>query len=98
VIFCSAGYLQPPSMLAPSTVCSDVAGGSSIDDGPDAPLPATYPHRGSVRGVVELAAQLLLPVNGLCRLLEKITFISVVSRAGDACVRALQEPTKCAWV
>ena len=48
--------------------------------------------RGSVRGVLALAAQLLLPIKGLC---SKLTYvpITVVARAGSACLDALKEPT-----
>ena len=61
--------------------------------GPDA---ASYPtQRGSVRAVLSLAAQLLLPINGLCSKLKLIP-ISLVSRAGNACEEALAEPTQCA--
>ena len=48
--------------------------------------------RGSVRGVVSLAASLLLPVEGLC---DKFTWLpfTPVQRAGEACKDALKAPT-----
>ena len=61
-----------------------------------APSAATFPKgRGSVRRVVTLAAQLLLPINGLCSKL-KLVPISLVSKAGSACVDALKAPSECA--
>ena len=53
--------------------------------------------RGSVRGVLALAAQILLPIEGLC---SKLTYvpISLVARAGSACLTALKDPTTCAPV
>ena len=51
--------------------------------------------RGSVRGVLSLAAQLLLPIEGLC---SKLTYvpIQVVSKIGTICLDALKEPTRSA--
>ena len=84
MVLCSAGNLQPLSNLFQQRGSMTLAGGPSA---------ATYPKgRGSVRRVVTLAAQLLLPINGLCSKL-KLVPISLVSKAGSACVDALKAPS-----
>ena len=50
--------------------------------------------RSSVRGVLALAAQILLPIEGLCQTLTYVP-ITVVGRAGNACLTALKTPTTC---
>ena len=54
-----------------------------------------FKTRGSVRGVLAAAAQILLPIEGLC---SKLTYvpISLVAKAGSACLKALKDPTTCA--
>jgi hypothetical protein len=47
-----------------------------------------------VRGVLALAAKILLPIEGLC---QKLTYVPItaVARAGNACLTALKDPTTC---
>ena len=63
------------------------------DDYEEALVASFYKTRGSVRGVLTLVAELLLPIEGLC---DKLTYvpISVVARVGSVCLDALREPTR----
>jgi len=55
-----------------------------------------YKTRTSVRGVLALAAQLLLPIEGICKKLEYVSIFPSVAHAGSICLDALREPTRCA--
>jgi hypothetical protein len=58
------------------------------------PLNSFSKSRSSVRGVLALAAQILLPIEGLCSKLGYVP-ITLVARAGSACLKALKDPTTC---
>ena len=49
-----------------------------------------------LKGVLQLAAGVLTPVKGICSILEKISFVSIVSRAGKACLDGIGAPQACA--
>lgn len=48
-----------------------------------------------MRGILTLAAQLLLPIQGTCKVLGKVVPIAIVKEASQACLAALKEPTTC---